>query len=971
VLDVAGVAEAVELASPDFADAVRKLCARADPGIEDTRRTVLTMIRYLLRIKGRCTPAGLMAGVAPVRFGAELAQHWGETHHVVASAGAGWLADIIAHLEACPAVLTRLPVMTNTALMYRSERVIVPYRASQAGAADVSLRSSAPIRAALTAASAPIALDDLAGKIIAEFPRADPVAVSELLAGLVRCGALITSLHAPGTEADALAHLVGELQPASADAARPLREIHELLHRHNRTPAGAAGQIRQEAVTRMRSVAQTRQHPLAADLRLDATLVLPDIVAREAERAAFILTRLAAFPAGTPAWRAYHQRFYERYGLGSLVPVLDMVSDSGIGWPDGYPRTPAPEPARLSHRDEMLLALAQDAALDGCSELILTEPLIGGLRSRSLRLRPPPHCEIGVRVHATGAVALQRGDFTLQVTTVSRGVGVLTGRFLPVLEPADRTALSGVLAGVPCGDQDSMAVQLSFPPLDPETAHVARAPQVFPEVISVGEHRPPGKDVLTVADLAVGCDGRRMYLAVPRRGMRVEAVSAHALNLTRHTPPLARLLIELSRAQCAQVTMFDWGAAKHLPWLPRVRAGRTVLSPARWRLPAADLPGRRSSWPEWSDALTTRLEQRRIPRLVYLAEGDRRLPLDLAENAHRAVLRAHLAAAPHAVLTEAPSETDLGWCGGRPHEIVIALTATQRPDWPALPAPATARVVTRSHGHLPATSPVLLASLYGDIHRQDEILAQHLPDLLARFPQPVSWWYIRYRDPAQHIRLRVKLPSADTFGPAARTVSTWAQELMDAGLLREVRYPPDYPETGRWGAGAAWAAAEMVFHADSVAMLAQLRLPRQPGRQALAAAHAIAIAAAYTGAVTTGQRWLIEHVPAAAPERIQRTVLDEARQLADPAGAWPALRSAPGGPVIATAWAGRDQALAAYREHLASPDMAGIRHDDVLSSLLHVNFVRDHGIDFPEEATCLYLARAAALTAITRTGGTR
>jgi hypothetical protein len=51
--------------------------------------------------------------------------------------------------------------------------------------------------------------------------------------------------------------------------------------------------------------------------------------------------------------------------------------------------------------------------------------------------------------------------------------------------------------------------------------------------------------------------------------------------------------------------------------------------------------------------------------------------------------------------------------------------------------------------------------------------------------------------------------------------------------------------------------------------------------------------------------------------------------------------------------------------------MAGIRHDDVLSSLLHVNFVRHHGIDFPEEATCLYLARAAALTAIARTGGTR
>lgn len=28
----------------------------------------------------------------------------------------------------------------------------------------------------------------------------------------------------------------------------------------------------------------------------------------------------------------------------------------------------------------------------------------------------------------------------------------------------------------------------------------------------------------------------------------------HALNLRKHTPPLARFLTELSRAQCAQVT---------------------------------------------------------------------------------------------------------------------------------------------------------------------------------------------------------------------------------------------------------------------------------------------------------------------------------------------------------------------------------------------------------------------------------
>ncbi|CAO0832430.1 Lantibiotic dehydratase OS=Streptomyces microflavus OX=1919 GN=Smic_64470 PE=4 SV=1 [Streptomyces microflavus] len=85
----------------------------------------------------------------------------------------------------------------------------------------------------------------------------------------------------------------------------------------------------------------------------------------------------------------------------------------------------------------------------------------------------------------------------------------------------------------------------------------------------------------------MGRDGRRMYLAAPERGHRVEAVGMNALNLHTHTPPLARFLTELSRAQCAQVTAFDWGVAAAMPFLPRLRYGdRTALTPARWRLEA-------------------------------------------------------------------------------------------------------------------------------------------------------------------------------------------------------------------------------------------------------------------------------------------------------------------------------------------------------------------------------------------------
>jgi thiopeptide-type bacteriocin biosynthesis protein len=976
------VADAIGHASPVLAAQVSGLCAAEAPSARDTYRAMLAVARYLQRLAGRPTPFGLLAGVAPAVFGAQARLRWGTEHQGVARAGADWLAEVITHLEGCPALLARLPVVANSTIAVRGDRLVVPYRPRPhhqgTAAVEVSLRHTAVVAAALGVARTPIRMEDLAAKLRAEFPAAAPDQVTGLLTELVAQGALITSLHAPSTEPDALGHLVRELQAADAAAVaevaglvEDLRGIHALLEDHNRLPTDAARVMREELAVRMRRMARTDRHPLAVDLRLDATLVLPEQVAREAERAVLALTRLSARPYGTAAWRSYHQRFYERYGIGSLVPVLDVVADSGIGWPDGYPGTVTPEPpSRASSRDEMLLSLAQSAALDDRDEVVVDEELVTALDIGPARPRTPSHLELGVRVHAASIEALERGDFLLEVVSVSRAAGILTGRFLSVLEPRDQAAQTAVLGDLPAADPQTVAAQLSFPPLDPATAHVARAVQALPFVISLAEHRSPSGHTLTVEDLAVGCDGRRLYLAAPALGCRVEAVGMHALSLRTHTPPLARFLSELSRANNAQVTVFDWGAARKLPFLPRLRYGRTILAPARWRLEAADLPSRAEPWTAWDDALTSWRIRRRLPRLVHLVEGDRRLPLDLGVTAHRVLLRAHLATHPHAVLIEALAPEASGWCGGRPHEVVIPVRAIEPPPWPRLPAPTRARVIGRDHGHAPAVSKVLLACLYGDIHRQDVILAEHLPGLLERLGDP-EWWYVRYRDPDQHLRLRIALPDPAAFGDVAAEVSTWSAELRRAGLLRALVYPTSYPEPGRWGSGPALRAAEKVFGTDSHALLVQLRLPHRPHRQALVAAHTVAIATAFTGSTEAGMRWLIEHIPAAAPAKITRPLFAEAVRISDASAGWAALRAAPGGSAIADAWTARDQALATYRACFPGPDTRGVDVDDVLGSLMHVNYVRACGIDFPDEAECLYLARAAALAWRARATGSR
>jgi hypothetical protein len=459
------VAAALAQASPVLADQVRKLCASGTPESRQTARAVRSVARYLRRMTGRSTPFGLFAGVAPVSFGDQASHRWGGEHRNVMRASGAWLTAVIERLERCPQLLARLTVVANSTLLVRGDRLIVPHQSAGTtegtggSAVEVSLRETTVVRAAVTFASTPIAVADLCAKLLAEVPAATPEKVTILVSELVARRVLITCLQAPSTEPDALGHLVRQLCSVDASSVTSvttlvdeIQMIHGGLFEHNPEPVGEwmDDAARRRAAVRMRQLVREVVQPVTVDLRLDAATVLPTGVAREVERATLVLARLSAHPTGTAAWRDYHKRFYERYGIGSLVPVLDMVADSGIGWPDGYPGTAAPElQAPLSGRDRSLLSLAQQAALDGATEVVVTEDLIAELQSDDQALRLPSHLEIGVRLHAANLDAVQAGRFRLTVVSVSRAGGVLTGRFLNVLARPDAARQAAVLATLP------------------------------------------------------------------------------------------------------------------------------------------------------------------------------------------------------------------------------------------------------------------------------------------------------------------------------------------------------------------------------------------------------------------------------------------------------------------------------------------------------------------------------------------
>jgi thiopeptide-type bacteriocin biosynthesis protein len=438
----------------------------------------------------------------------------------------------------------------------------------------------------------------------------------------------------------------------------------------------------------------------------------------------------------------------------------------------------------------------------------------------------------------------------------------------------------------------------------------------------------------------------------------IEPTVLNSVEFRHFSHPLARFLCEISRARAAVYMPFSWGAASSLPFLPRVRYGRAVLIPARWNLSASDLPPKSAPWSQWREGMVAWRWQFRLPGAVYLVEADNLLRLNLDQDMHVVLLRSHLDRHGHARLDEAPDLDAYGWLDGRAHEVVVPLTSTiPGPTPPPSPRTARIRAIGRDHGHLPGTSAWLYAKLYSPPDRHADLLA-HVPDLFSGWDSPPEWWYIPYRDPEPHLRLRLHLPSADAYGPASHRLGAWAADLRNIGLLGRMQLDTYYPETGRYGFDEAMAAAEAAFAADSAVALAQKRMAVQAALplDAITVAGLVDLTVSFAGTPTRGMRWLIDQLPRESAQ-VERALHDTTTRLADPRDDWAVLRAALGGESVLQVWHGRSRALTGYRERLAT------QRDplSVLPSLLHMHHIRMLGIDPERERIGRRLARAAAL----------
>ncbi|UYB38564.1 lantibiotic dehydratase [Streptomyces sp. Je 1-4] len=976
--------EAVSLASASLAAEADRVVAGERLRLKSLRRIAMSLTKYRSRMSHRPTPFGLFAGVGLAGFGPAPAREPVGGRRSVTRPDAAWLDGVLETLREVPAVLERSRLTANNLHTVRNGRLVLVDHHDRTGERQLagSVRDTRVVRHLLAAAACATPFPRLVEEGKRQFPQAPEGAVESSIVQLVRGHFLLTDLTPPPDCTAPLDHVRDRLHGVDHPTAHELHAIHAELRALDAAPPGGRRARLTAASARMRAL-QPAADVLQTDLSLDVRLTLPEEVAREAARAATVLWRTSPVHRGNPHLRDYHLAFLERYGTDRPVPVLELLDDArGLGLPRPYREPGALSSPESGERDRVLGELLMDAARRGAREVVLDEETVRALEPAG-RGPAPLSMEVGAELLAPGWEALCDGDFHLVLApqAVSPLAGAMFSRFAPVLGRSGGQIQDLALHAEQSAPDGEIAACVAYRPRVARSGNVSAVPQWLSHRLPLGVGPAAAETAhdLRLEHLAVHADTDGLRLVDGPTGRRVRPLSYSMLHPGNgHLPYVARFLLELGQEGRSFCAPWSWGSWASAPALPRVRHGRTVLSPAQWLPDRALRAAADQGDEEWSAQAGRWRRRWGVPRRVLLTKADHRVAVDLDDPLELLVLRDEVRRATGLTLVERfGGQEERQWFQGpegshaaefvfpvfaRPAGRSAAHRARQAPPV-TVPVPLLTGGPDSLRGartHLPGGE-WLYAKIYVPRARQPEVLARHLgaltdPELLRRAGADL-WFFLRYEDPVPHIRLRFHGKPESLWPVLLPELHSWARVRAEAGLLGNMVLDTYEPEVERYGGPAALGHAERVFHADSESVVTLLAMaPDQLGDPSLPAALGILDILTRLGSPDEALSRLSSPSVMERRGEVPRARKQEVAALLDAHGRPRPPAAADGWGV---GWSTRGPALAGLREVLSAGATDPERTSRIALSLTHMHCNRLLGPLREQELTAHVTAREA------------
>ncbi|GGF03928.1 lantibiotic dehydratase [Hymenobacter cavernae] len=843
-LDDERFVEALFLASPGLYEECRKWQSGALKEPKKVAKLRGTLTRYYTRMMSRCTPFGLFAGCSVLRWGAESqirlepAANYRHTrldmHYLCA------LAQQLARHEAIRPLLRYWP-QTSLYTIGSEVRYVEYYYAEGRRVHQISSVEASPyLTKMLGVARQGLTQRELVALLLEE--EFDNEEATEYVQALIEAQVLVSELEPTVTGSEFLHHMQAVLTRLNADA--PDAEISAVLH--------LLGQVAQQ----LRILDQQPVNAPASYLRIAAALqnlgvpIEPDklfqtdLVCGASNTAASLDQRLQATlleavealthlapPSRNARLDYFRQRFQERYEERE-VPLLEALdTESGLAYSDYGKNSYAPlvddlyltetAASRSWHQSEAQRFLYQKLREADRKRQYAINITPEEVRTFAPVTQPlPPSLGIMFRI-------IDDQQIVLDSVGGSSAVNLL-GRFAHA-DPRIERIVQDITEQEQQHNPAVVFAEICHLPASRVGNILLRPSFRRFEIPYLAQSMLPADCQIAMQDMLLSVRQGQLVLRSRKTNQLVVPRLSTAHNFTHQALPVYQFLCDLQTQGLQAHVGFSWEAVSpDAKFFPRLTYQKVVLQPASWHLAA----------PDFADLLTapaTHFEahfqafraQWQLPRLFTLSDGDHELLVD-AENPLLVQVWLDTIRQRPAIrlreylieLAESPVRDNLG----RPHaQQLLALLVRNAPCYAAAPA-APAAGAASVQREFALGSEWLYYKWYCGQQMANRILREVLHPLTEELLDKGlvdKWFFIRYADPDNHLRVRFHLPQVGRIGEVVQIINDYLGAYLSKGYIWKSQTDTYRRELERYGKNTI-ELSESLFHYQSTALLAQL-----------------------------------------------------------------------------------------------------------------------------------------------------
>ena len=823
--------EAIAIASPTLHQALQKI---AEKNKKERQQIFSSLLKYVLRMATRSTPFGLFACISQGKW--DNATCINMDHRIIEKRcrpDMEWLMKVIDAICQNSESFNILPIKTNPLALHQGNRINLNYmrvNESDKKKKKVSIGATPLTLAIITICKQAMTVDQLISEVIAQNPSLNDLKVREVIRKLVEQRILLFTLHpsllTKSPFQDLLAKLSEAYEMNNALLNIPeisfLKKIDLKISKYNCQGIGKGEEALQDIQASMETLA-----PSANFIQVDAVyrgenLTLNHLVAEELSNTAEVLWRLSF--RSHKLLQKYYEKFIDKYGSGRKIPLLELLSEEGLGIPEIYLNA-SQEKINLSSKEKIWSRWLKSewckCLHERKKEIILTDQIIDKIWGIPNDMEKAPlsfdlYCEIV----AASALHIDQGDFLLNISNTTWQAGSTFGRFIDILGKNTEESLKWLADQEERLEENSRFIESSYIPFPLRYGNVANHPNLRCHAIDFGGIS--SEKTLQLEDITVGILEDRFYLTLKGESEELIVLAGNVLNPTYAPIPL-RFLRDVSRSRYSSMEIFSSQELDSAQFAPRIKYKKSILSPAQWKIDLEQIDATaKDSLEKLNEKFLNWAANWELPQYVFMTYGDNRILLDCQKAEHIREITAVLKKNQEVKLVEKVGQEQGEWVKsskGRHFSEFVVPFLKNKNNQPSkkLSIPKNDRIPSVNRWKLPG-SEWLFIKFYLPIEQEGNFLLQYL-SLFANHCQEKGlikgWFFVRYIDQSSHIRVRFHSEKDIILTTLIPAIHDWSLFLLQNKIISDVHIAGYERETDRYGGEEVIELAENFFCADA------------------------------------------------------------------------------------------------------------------------------------------------------------